>query len=172
MLKTLLLIVCTIIALGAYTQENKIIKEVIAEIKSFNEKENPPDTAYAAHPLGTNKEDDFIRRGTFYQKMNDKLDRIDQTSLSAADKVNLELLKYSIADEVISFRYKAYLNPILSDEGFHTRLPRLANRTLSSEKDLRLYLHTLKAIPSYVEEHLMLMRKGLRLGISQPAAAL
>jgi uncharacterized protein (DUF885 family) len=172
MRKGLVFIVCYFIVTGAYSQENKTIKDVLAELTSFNQKENPPDTVFAAHPLGTNKEEDFIRRGKFYVKMANKLDKIDPISLSEADKVNLELVKYSIADEVISFSYKAYLNPILSDEGFHTRLPRLANRVLTNEKDVRLYFHTLKAIPAYVEDHLQLMRKGLKLGISQPAAAL
>jgi uncharacterized protein (DUF885 family) len=172
MFKILLFTICTLISCCVFSQENKIIKEALQELKDFSTKENPPDTVLSNYPLGRFKEEDFIRRGSFYEKLYNKLDRLDASLLSAADKVNLELLKYSITDEVISYRYKGYLNPILSDEGFHTWLPRMANRVLTNEKEVRLYLASLKAIPAYVEENLQLMRAGLKLGISQPAAAL
>ena len=153
-------------------QENKSIKEVLDELKFFNNKEFPADTSLPAFPLGRFREEDFTRRGLFYERMNDKLNAIGMAQLSPADKINLELLKYSIADELISFRYKAYLNPILSDEGFHTSLPRMANRMFANEKDVLMYLNALKAVPTFVNENLQLMRKGLRIGISQPTAAL
>jgi len=160
------------IASSVFSQENKTMKEVLNEMKVFNSKEFPPDSLLPAFPLGRFREEDFIRRGMFHEQMNKKLNSIDVAQLSAADKVNLELLKYSIADELISFKYKAYLNPILSDEGFHTSLPRMANRVLTNEKDVLRYLNALKAISTYVDENLELMRKGLKIGISQPTAAL
>ena len=172
MRKSLLFLTLSLMFTCVFAQENKIIKEVLDEIKVFNEKENPPDTALSAYPLGRSREEDFTRRGSFYEGMYNKLNSIDAATLSAADKVNLELLKYSLTDDINSYKYKGYLNPILSDEGFHTWLPRLANRSLANEKEVRLYLNSLKAIPGYVDDNLNLMRKGLKLGISQPAAAL
>src|SRR5829696_4965943 len=149
--KTLLFIACLLVAKLVSTQENKTIKEVLQQLKTFNERESPSDTTLPQFPLGRFREEDFIRKGTFYEKQFNQLSSINQSLLTPADKVNLELLKYSLADEIISFKYKAYLNPILSDEGFHTSLPRLANRTLTNEKEVRAYLNVLKAIPVYIE---------------------
>ena len=118
--KKLLFIFCLTTSITCIGQENKTIKEVLDELKAFNVKESPSDTAFSQYPLGRFKEEDFTRRGAFYTKLYNKLNGIDEAKLSSADKVNLELAKYSLSDEVISYKYKAYLNPILSDEGFHT----------------------------------------------------
>lgn len=155
-----------------YAQENKTIKEVLKELKVFNEKEFPSDTIITNYPLGKFKEEDFIRRGSFYEGQYNKLNKIDAGVLSAADKINLRLLKYSLLEDIISYKHKGYLNPILSDEGFHTVLPRYTNTVLTNAKEVRQYLNLLKAIPAYTNDHLDLMRKGLKIGISQPAAAL
>ena len=97
--------------------------------------------------------------------------RIKQ-KLTDDDKVNLELLQYSIEDELSSYKFKAYLNPILADEGFHTDLAYMGSEILSSKKEFDNYIKKLKDIPRYVDENISLMRKGLALGICQPRSIL
>jgi uncharacterized protein (DUF885 family) len=82
------------------------------------------------------------------------------------------LLRYIAEDEISSYKFKAYYNPILADEGFHTGLASMGSDVLDSKKDFDNYIKKLKDIPRFVEEHLVLMRSGLAAGICQPKAIL
>src|SRR6218665_1029363 len=129
MKRLFLLILIGLLSIDAFSQTTSInpaINEVLEEIKTFNKRENAGDTINSSHPFGRSREEDFIRRGQFYKKAFDKLNGIDETKLGFNDQINLALLKYQINDELISYEYKEYLNPILSDEGFHTSLARIA----------------------------------------------
>ncbi|MGZ8511466.1 MAG: DUF885 family protein, partial [Chitinophagaceae bacterium] len=147
------------------------IENALKEIKEFLKNETERDSA-DNHPLGSNEEEDFLRRYTFYKEVNAKLDKIDKVKLGDEDQVNLELLQYSIEDKLSSYRFKAYLNPILADEGFHTGLAHMGSEILSSKKEFDNYIKRVKDIPRYVDEHIALMRKGLELGICQPRSIL
>jgi len=148
-----------------------IIDKFLNAISNFQTRENKRDSTLN-HPLGSNKEEDFLRRYTFYDSINEKLNLIDRTSLSFDDQVNLDLLKYSIEDDIYSYRFKAYLNPILADEGFHTGLASMGFQVLSTKKDCDNYINRLKDIPRFVGEYLDLMRTVLQLGICQPRSIL
>ena len=150
---------------------NEEIEKVLSQIKEFNKNESRLDSI-SGHPLGSNKEDDFLRRYNFYDTVSVKLNSIDKGKLIFDDQVNLELLQYSINDELSSYRFKAYLNPILADEGFHTGLASMGSEVLSSKKEFENYIKRLKDIPRYIDEHLALMRRGLKLGICQPRVIL
>ncbi|NOT51092.1 MAG: DUF885 domain-containing protein [Chitinophagaceae bacterium] len=143
------------------------INRVLRAINDFQERERKRDSALN-HPLGSNAEDDFLRRFNFYDSVNKELNKINSNSLAFSEQINLELLKYSIEDDIYSYHYKAYLNPILADEGFHTGLAGMGSQVLSSKKDVENYIKRLKDIPRFAEENLNLMRTGLKLGISQP----
>ncbi|MFN2441015.1 MAG: DUF885 family protein, partial [Chitinophagaceae bacterium] len=93
-------------------------------------------------------------------------------TLSFDDHVNLELLQHQVLEELAEYQYKSYLNPILSDEGFHTALARRANTTFNSKKDAEQYIKLLQDIPRFVDEYLQLMQKGVAQGISQPKVIL
>jgi len=147
------------------------IERALKEIKEFKEKESRQDSLNG-HPLGSEKEEDFSRRNTFYTNVYATLNSIDKAKLTEDDRVNLELLKYSIEDEVSSYKFKAYLNPILADEGFHTGLASISSEILSSKNEFDKYIRRLKDIPRYVDENIALMRKGLQLGICQPRSIL
>ena len=146
---------------------NEEIEKVLSQLKEFNKNEGRLDSV-SGHPLGSNKEEDFLRRYNFYDSLAAKLNSIDKGKLTFEDQVNRELLEYSINDELSSYKFKAYLNPILADEGFHTGLASMGSEVLSSKKEFDNYIKRLKDIPRFIDEHLVLMRRGLKLGISQP----
>jgi uncharacterized protein (DUF885 family) len=150
---------------------HKDIAAVLTDIKNFNEQEWKRDSSNK-RMLRSHTEADILRQYNFYKKMAGKLSAIPQKSLSFDDLINLELLQHQVKDELSTYEYKAYLNPILSDEGFHTALAREANTRFNNKKDAALYINMLKDVPAYVDEYLQLMRKGLSLGISQPRAIL
>ena len=148
-----------------------VISNALKEIKDFQTEETKRDSL-AGHPLGSNKEEIFLRHYNFYTGINKKLDSVTKEKLSLDDQINLELLQYSIEDEISSYKFKTYLNPILSDEGFHTGLAAMGSEVLSSKKEFEDYINRLKDIPRYVDENITLMRKGLELGICQPRSIL
>ena len=147
--------------------KDTVINNIVKAISDFQNKERKRDSVLN-HPLGSNKEEDFLRRFDFYDSVNKELNFIKKSTLSFDDQINLELLKYSIEDEIYIYQFKAYLNPILADEGFHTGLASMGSRDLSSKKEFEDYILQLKDIPHFVEEHFALMREGLKLGICQP----
>jgi uncharacterized protein (DUF885 family) len=149
----------------------KDIAMVLKEIKEFNAGEQKRDSI-SKHPLGAHNEGSILQQYNFFRIENQKLKNIDKDSLSFDDQINLELLQHEILDELAGYEYKSYLNPILSDEGFHTGLARRGNVSLNSKKDAEQYILMLEDIPRFVDEYLQLMRKGLAAGISQPKVIL
>ena len=159
-----------VILANVNAQQNKVHKDIDAAlkaIKDYNDKQWKADSANNKL-LRSHTEEDFIRQYNFYRKVHNDLKKIDQEILLFDDKINLELLQHQILDQLAEYQYKSYLNPILSDEGFHTRLARRANTTFNSKKDAEQYLKMLQDMPRFTDEHLQLMRKGIASGISQP----
>ncbi|MEO7313186.1 MAG: DUF885 domain-containing protein [Chitinophagaceae bacterium] len=165
-----LVLVCTSFLATAQpaSSSTKTINAIIKEIKTFEEAEFPSDTLLTLHPLGSFTEADFLRRYQFYKTENGKLDKLKGRVPDLDGQINLDLLKYIVAEQMTSYEYKEYLNPILADEGFHTSIAGRSSERFSTKKDAEAYLAFLKDIPHYVDQNLDLMRTGLALGISQP----
>lgn len=175
-MKAILLLVIQFLLFPAliYAQQSNIHPEILAvlnEIKNFKDQERKTDSVNQ-QVLGSNTESTYLKQYIFYKKTNAKLITISKNALSFEDQINLELLQHDLLDKLAAYEFKSYLNPILSDYGFHTGLPGLANVNLKSNKDAEHYLIQLKDIPRFVDEHLSLMRKGLTMGISQPKVIL
>ncbi len=149
-----------------------IVEYVAGQIEEFNKREYPPDSVFSETPFGSYTEADLQRRNRFYIDQWDTLQTIDMRSIPMADLINLELLKYLIRDQLNYYEFKEYLNPILSDGGFHTGLPFQASVQYSTARDFRLYIHRLNKFPDYAKQQMDLIRKGIAMGISQPVVAL
>ncbi|MEJ7694333.1 DUF885 domain-containing protein [Daejeonella sp.] len=153
--------------LSAQTTTSTPIPALFQKIKDFEKQEWQKDSA-GKYPLRLQTEDKFQRENNFYKQLNEQLVRINKNSLSFKEQINYELLQHDILDNLAGYRYKSYLNPIISYEGFHTSLAGQGNKILSNKKDADQYITLLKDIPRYVDENLKLMKTGLSLGISQP----
>lgn len=170
------LLVCLLLFFSSspYAQQKPIQKEIAAvleEIRLYNQQSWKKDST-AGQFLGSFTEDAYKQRFRFYRQVADKLSRINKKALSFDNQVNLELLQHEVMDHLSTGHFLSYLNPILSDWGFHTSLAGRANVNFRTKKDAEAYLHMLNDVPRYVAENLALMRKGLALGISQPKAIL
>lgn len=143
------------------------IPALFQKIKDFERQEWKMDSA-SNLPLRSRTEEKFQRAYNFYNQLNDQLSAINKASLPFKEQINYELLQHDILDNLASYKYKSYLNPIISYEGFHTSLAGQGNRIISNKKDADQYIRVLQDVPRYVEENLKLMRQGLDLGISQP----
>jgi uncharacterized protein (DUF885 family) len=162
---------CTVSA--AYTQNNRAtIDEVIKAVDDFTAREFSSDSSVAANPFGSFTPGDLQRRYNFYLTQMQVLKSINAAKLKLDDKIDLELMKYRLQDELTYFEFKEYMNPILSDNGFHTSLPIEASRKYSTVNEYKKYIIRLNAFPAYAAEQMDWIKKGLEIGISQPRAAL
>jgi uncharacterized protein (DUF885 family) len=73
-----------------------------------------------------------------------------------------------LQDAIDYFEFERYLNPLLSDSGFHTNFSFMV-RPFQNYEQVKTYLTKLNAIPSRVNQFLPLLREGLEKGVSQPS---
>ncbi|WP_054684762.1 DUF885 domain-containing protein [Rhodothermus marinus] len=116
---------------------------------------------------------DLARRDSFWAQVEQRLDAIDSTQLPENDRITYDIFRHWLTHQRAVYRYRGYLIPITSDEGFHIALGRLPEwLVLRTEADYRNYLTRLKAVPTYMAQHIASMREGLRQGITQPKVVL
>ena len=118
-------------------------------------------------PLGSYSEEYYKKEADFARKQLKELEKVSSEGLSETQQISMELLRYKLQETIDFYEYEAYLNPLLSDSGFHVSLPYQV-RELSTYKQVRDYLNKLNALPKYVDQHLKLLRKGIKKGIIQP----
>lgn len=150
---------------------NPIINEVLTEIDSFYENRYTEEER-AQFPLGFNTEEVFYDEFEFNRKMLDRLSEVNTDSLFFDDLISYKLLAFTLDNDLKLYEFKEYLNPILSESGFHTRILSRPNRNYRSKEALDEYLIFIKDIPRYFDEHITLMKEGLALGIVQPLEGL
>ena len=114
-------------------------------------------------PLGNFSAAYYRKEAEFAQEQLEELEKVNPLQLSETDKVSLELLKYSLQERIDEYEFEAYLNPLLSDAGFHVSLPYHV-RDLNNYQQVKDYLKKLQAVPQYVEQHLVLLREGIKGG--------
>ena len=147
---------------------NSSLKGVLKKIDSFNKKEYNSDS----FPLGRYREEDYLRRYNFSISVMKDLGIVPAKSLNEEDLISLELLKFTTDNDIKQYELKQYLNPILSDDGFHIDFVGNSFTVIRSKKDAQNYLRRLIAFPAYVTDNIELIRKGLKAGISQPAVVI
>lgn len=119
------------------------------------------------YPLGLYTKEYFESEANFAAAQIEKIKALDAESLSESEKISAELLKFTLQETIDFYKFEAYLNPLLSDAGFHTSLPYQV-REFTTHKEFVNYLNKLNALPTYVEQNINLMLEGLEKGISQP----
>ena len=153
----LLLFACTQEQHGDTVKLNELIKTVEAH-EGYDKKD---------FPLGVFTKDHFQKEADFARIQLEELSKIDKSSLSETEKISAELLAFVLQERIDYVEFDQYLNPLLSDAGFHSDLVYRV-RPLTNYKQIRDYLNFLNAIPEFVNQHVVILRNGLEKGISQP----
>jgi len=142
-------------------RENEKLENIVQEYQ----KHNPYD--FEDYPLGNFSEEYFRVEKEFAESLLQKLSNIDVDKLDENDNISYELLSFVLQDKVAYYDFERFLNPLLSDSGFHSSLVYNV-RPMYSYNQVKNYLNKLNAIPQYVDQYLPLLRKGLEKGVSQP----
>ena len=112
---------------------------------------------------------DQQRRMTAEREFLRRLRAIDRAALSRGDQLNYDIFQRLKQDEVAQYEHRAYLIPITNREGFHTSFPQLPDRVpLATVRDYESYIARLRAFRTYAQQHIELMREGIRTGMVLP----
>lgn len=137
------------------------LSEVIADVEGYSSYDR------SAFPLGIYQESVEKHDAEFAREQLLRLANVDTAKLSETDLISWKLLQFRLQNQVDEFRYKMYLNPIQADQGFHLNL-NYRIKPILTHADAKGYLKMLNAIPAFVDEHIVLLNRGLQEGISQP----
>ena len=119
------------------------------------------------YPLGLFTKEYYESEANFATDLLNQLENINLDDLNENDLISYELLKFELNDIIDYFYFDRYLNPLLSDSGFHSSLNYMV-RPLSSYKKTIEYLNKLNSLPEFVDQNLTNIREGLEKGVSQP----
>ena len=109
-------------------------------------------------PLGLFTKKFYQSESDFAKTILTKLSEVSEMALSETEVISLKLLKFKLKDQIDYFTYERFLNPLLSDAGFHSNL-NYSVRPLSSYKAAKNYLNKLNAIPVFVDQHFVNLRE-------------
>ncbi|HEU4453736.1 MAG TPA: DUF885 domain-containing protein [Longimicrobium sp.] len=102
-----------------------------------------------------------------------RLRAIPRDSLSPADRVNYDIFAFVKRSAIEETELLDHLIPITNREGFHTYFPELPSRVpLRTAEDYRNYAARLRAFRALAQQHVELMREGVRRGFVLPAISL
>lgn len=164
-LARVLFLVVILLWVGCVEENTNNPKSALADsIASFEDFESYDEDA---HPLGLYTEERYREEADFASKLLEQLNAIAVTKLSENDRISHELLRFKLQDIIDFYAFERYLNPILSDSGFHLNL-NYSVRTLTNYEQVLGYLEKLNAIPAVVDQQMGNIRVGLEKGVSQP----
>ena len=158
---TLLFVVAVIGCVSDKENSSQLLSSIVNEYQDhegYDKKE---------FPLGLFTKKFYQSEADFAKTILTKLSEVSEMALSETEVISLKLLKFKLKDQIDYFTYERFLNPLLSDAGFHSNL-NYSVRPLFSYKAAKNYLNKLNAIPVFVDQHFVNLREGLEKGVSQP----
>ncbi len=116
---------------------------------------------------------DHLRRASAARQFQERLEQIDRSALSEADKVNYDVFAFMLRHQVDRARFRAYRIPLNSDSGFYMLLNwAVRSQPFRTTDDYQAWLRRLSAFPGHVQDNMDNMRQGLADGFTLPAVIL
>lgn len=116
---------------------------------------------------------DELRRVEADKQFLARLQAISRDELSPAERTNYDIFARLKRDAIADGDFRAYLMPITNRSGFHVSFPELPLQTpLATVADFESYVARLRAFDQYTDDHLALMREGIRQGYTLPGVVL
>lgn len=166
-MKYLKMIPVTLLVLAFGCKKEVAVSPEIALEKLVTNYQNHEGYDKKTYPLGLFTKTYYKAEAEFAQKTLDTLSQIDKTNLGETETISAELLAFVLQDQIDYYNFENYLNPLLSDSGFHSDLTYQV-RPLVDYFQVRAYLNLLNAIPEFVNQNFENLREGLAKGVSQP----
>ena len=160
---TIVLLIITIQSCNQF-KSNKNSDRLNEVINTYQDHEGYDSKKY---PLGLVTKEHYKNEADFANELLLGLSLIDTTYLDDNDKISFKLLGFKLQDIIDYYEFERYLNPLLSDAGFHSSLGYMV-RPLYNYDQVKNYLNKLNSIPDYVDQYFVNLREGLSKRVSQP----
>lgn len=116
---------------------------------------------------------DQVRRNEQQQAFLKRLEAIPRDELSRADQINYDIFRRQKQDAIAEFAFKQHLMPITNRSGFHVSFPELGiDVPLKTVQDYENYVARLEAFDQFVDDHVELMREGVKQKVTLPSVVL
>lgn len=158
----LLVALCVVYSCGKTTADTDS-EDFKALVNSYQDHQGYDEKAY---PLGLYTKSYYESEAEYAQSQLDELAKIDPSGLTETEQISFDLLQFILQDKIDYYTFKGYLNPLLSDAGFHTDLTYNVI-PLANYEQVKTYLNKLNAIPEFVDQHIANLQDGLEKGVSQ-----
>lgn len=162
--KIIMTLVFIVTVCGCISRKENSSQLLTSIVNEYQDHEGYDEKEY---PLGLFTKKFYQSEADFAKTILTKLSEVSEMALSETEVISLKLLKFKLKDQIDYFTFERFLNPLLSDAGFHSNL-NYSVRPLSSYKAAKNYLNKLNAIPVFVDQHFVNLREGLEKGVSQP----
>ena len=156
-----IVLLVTVVVINFSKNSAKKLQEMITTYQDYESYDGKK------YPLGLFTKEHYESEANFATDLLNQLENINLDDLNENDLISYELLKFELNDIIDYFYFERYLNPLLSDSGFHSSLNYIV-RPLSSYKKTIEYLNKLNSLPEFVDQNLTNIREGLEKGVSQP----
>jgi len=133
-------------------------------IKSYQERESYDKDKY---PLGLYTREYYKSEADYAEQEMEYFKCIVMDDLSETEQISAQLLKFVLQDKIDYYKFERFLNPLLSDAGFHSSL-NYQIKPLNNYWEVKEYLKKLNSLPEFVKQHFKNLREGLEKGVSQP----
>ena len=162
--KRIMILVFIVTVCGCISRKENSSQLLTSIVNEYQDHEGYDEQEF---PLGLFTKKFYQSEADFAKTILTRLSEVSEMALSETEVISLKLLKFKLKDQIDYFTYERFLNPLLSDAGFHSNL-NYSVRPLSSYKAAKNYLNKLNAIPVFVDQHFVNLREGLEKGVSQP----
>jgi len=133
-------------------------------IRSYEDYESYDEEAY---PMGLPTRERYKKTAEFADSLLQEVKALNTDELEESDAISAELLAFVLQGRIDYYQFERFLNPLLSDSGFHVSWPYMV-RPITNYEQAKKYLKKLNALPTYVDHQLVNIREGLKKGVSQP----
>lgn len=102
------------------------------------------------------------RKKTELNALLSQLNKIPQAELSESELINFDMLKILMEDKLFNLEYETHLMPLNSEGGFIIGMVyQTQNSNLKTEEDISKYFQKLENIPSYIDQKISFLERGL-----------
>ena len=174
----MLLLVVSGIATELAADDGEQFKAIYEKEWAFRISEFPLFASYVGvddygDKMGDVSEEAETRRYDFWKGIRLELDGVSCRNLDRDGCINYRIFVKQIDNYIAAYEIKSYLIPFNSDSGFYMELAGLPqNSDFSKLEGYHNYLARLHQMPRVMDQYIVLMRKGLALGFTQPRAVL
>ncbi|WP_462159294.1 DUF885 domain-containing protein [Pseudoalteromonas sp. GB56] len=152
---------------------NLVFTDVAEQIVNYRDSINPYKQEIDGYLLPNLSADNLRAEFEQRQALLAQLDSINVDSLNDENKINLQIIRAQVQNQVDEYRFNAHYMPLTSEYGFHSSLSFMVSRgDYTSKAGFETYLKRLNQVPRFFEQNINWMKKGLETGLTQPKAVL